>query len=103
MKILYATTNEYDEYNDGNNGTWFIATYVDVLAQHAHNLHFNEMLNIIDRTMERLCNDRLRDENADYIQEISWENLRFNKNLYFNPGYYESDNENGNDEGRGQE
>lgn len=88
IKICYATTKGYDAYRDGTRGTWYIATLVDVLARHAHNHHFDDMLKIVGRKMGDLCAVRSNEENEELVQTISSEEIGFNKNLYFNPGYY---------------
>lgn len=92
MKICYATTKGYEAYRDGQNGTWYIATFVDILARFAASIHFDDMLKFVGRKMDELCAERSSsyDENVPFYQVTSSEDIGFNKYLFFNPGYYES-------------
>lgn len=100
MKICYATAKGDDAYRDMTHGTWYIANFVEVMAGNAHEHHFDDLLKIIGRRLEVFCAKRSIEENGKYFQTISTEDIGFNKKLFFNPGYYESDmadneNENG--------
>lgn len=91
IKVCYATTKGSAAHRDAINGTWYIATFVDVLSRHAHDHHLCDMLKIIGRTMDKFCDAVCSyEENGEFIQTISLEESGFNKKLYFNPGYYES-------------
>ncbi|XP_065360667.1 caspase Dronc-like [Calliphora vicina] len=76
----YATTKGFLDHRDNENYSCYIQNFVDVVAAHAFNTHFEDMLKIIQDNVEKLSIKR------GHLQIASNENISFNKILYFNPG-----------------
>lgn len=81
MKICYSTVIGYNAFRDPIEGSWYIQILCKVLAEHAHDTHFEDLLKIIGGHMN---NKRTE---CDHLQTASNEDRGFNKILYFNPGY----------------
>lgn len=82
----YATTAGFVAHRDVEDGSWYIQSFVDIMAEHAHNTSFEEMLKIIQAGIAKLRTSRGELQTASYV------NIGFNKILYFNPGIYTSIN-----------
>ncbi|XP_023293897.2 caspase Dronc-like [Lucilia cuprina] len=78
----YATTAGFVAHRDVENGSWYIQSFVDIMAAHAYNTSFEEMLKIIQAGISKLRT------NNNELQTASYVNIGFNKILYFNPGIY---------------
>lgn len=76
----YATTAGFVAHRDVDDGSWYIQSFVDTMAAHAHNTSFEEMLKIIQADIAKLRT------NNNELQTASYVNIGFNKILYFNPG-----------------
>ncbi|XP_020816642.1 caspase Dronc [Drosophila serrata] len=80
--VCHANTPGYVTHRDPETGSWYIQTLCDMLAKHAHDTHFEDILkktNASVGTMRTLKGS---------MQTGAFENLGFNKKLYFNPGFY---------------
>lgn len=86
IKIVYATITGSESYRDATNGTWFVKMYVEVIARHGHDHHFDDMMKIVGRDLESYCHIRSIEQNVVFVQTISSEDIGFNKKLYLNPG-----------------
>lgn len=82
MKICYSTVSGYNAFRDPIDGSWYVQILCKVLAEHAHDTHLEDLLKIIGEMMNIKRTER------DHLQTVSNEDRGFNKNLYFNPGFY---------------
>lgn len=76
----YATTISMMDEHNNENYSRYIQCFVNVVAQHACNTHFENMLKIIHSHVATLG------KTFGYLQMPSYDNISFNKMLYFNPG-----------------
>ncbi|XP_037821484.1 caspase Dronc-like isoform X2 [Lucilia sericata] len=79
----YATTKGFMDQRDNENYTRYIENFVDVMAAHACDTHFENMLKKIQTNVAVLSVSR-----GQYLQMSSYDNISFNKVLYFNPGIH---------------
>ncbi|KAI8118774.1 Caspase Nc [Lucilia cuprina] len=77
----YATTKGFMDQRDDENYKRYIQNFVDVIAEHACDTHFENMLKKIQKNVAVLSVSR-----GQYLQMSSYDNISFNKVLYFNPG-----------------
>lgn len=88
MKICYSTVSGYNAFRDPVEGSWYVQILCKVLAEHAHDTHLEDILKIIGEHMNIKRTER------DHLQTVSNEDRGFNKNLYFNPGFYGKNEQN---------
>lgn len=82
MKICYSTLAGFTAFRDPVEGSWYVQILCKVFADHSHDTHFDDLIKIIGDLM-----NQKRNEN-NHFQTTSNEDRGFNKNLFFNPGYY---------------
>ncbi|XP_034656424.1 caspase Dronc [Drosophila subobscura] len=82
MLVCYASTPGYVTHRDAESGSWYIQKFCDMMADHAHNTPVED---ILKKTNERVGTMRT---SKGSMQTGSFDNLGFNKKLYFNPGFY---------------
>lgn len=76
--ICYGTVPGFRTHRDTSFGSWYISELCKVFAEHACDLHIEEMLKMISaKTMEK--------RDAGRLQVASWECRGFDRLLYFNP------------------
>ncbi|XP_001353710.1 caspase Dronc [Drosophila pseudoobscura] len=80
--VCYASTPGYVTHRDAESGSWYIQTFCDMMADHAHNTPVED---ILKKTNELVGHMRT---SKGSMQTGSFDNLGFNKKLYFNPGFY---------------
>ncbi|XP_017040489.1 caspase Dronc [Drosophila ficusphila] len=80
--ICYANTPGYVTHRDSETGSWYIQKFCDVMAEHAHNTNVED---ILKKTHASVGNMRTK---KGSMQTGAFDNLGFNKKLYFNPGFY---------------
>lgn len=83
MKICYSTVSGYNAFRDPVEGSWYVQIMCQVFAEHAHDTHLEDLLKIVGELMN------LKRTEGDHLQTVSNEDRGFNKNLYFNPGFFE--------------
>ncbi|XP_068148589.1 caspase Dronc [Drosophila tropicalis] len=82
MLVSYASTAGNQSHRDPDNGSWYIQKFCDTMANHAHNTHVEDILKI---THTAVGNMRTQ---GGFLQTGTYDNIGFNKKLYFNPGFY---------------
>lgn len=87
MKICYSTVSGYNAFRDPVEGSWYIQILCKVFAEHAHDTHLEDLLKIVGEQMN------VKRTELDHLQTVSNEDRGFNKNLYFNPGFYGCENQ----------
>ncbi|XP_022217612.1 caspase Dronc [Drosophila obscura] len=80
--VCYASTPGYVTHRDPESGSWYIQKFCDMMADHAHN---TPMEDILKKTNDRVGTMRT---SKGSLQTGSFDNLGFNKKLFFNPGFY---------------
>ncbi|XP_043651038.1 caspase Dronc isoform X2 [Drosophila teissieri] len=80
--VCYANTPGYVSHRDLHTGSWYIEKFCEVMADHAHDTNLEDILKKIHASV----GDRRSKEGS--MQTGAFENLGFNKKLYFNPGFY---------------
>lgn len=82
IKICYASLPGYTAFRHPAEGSWYVQIMCEVLAKHAHDTDLEQMLKIIGNTLSTKRTERGK------MQTSSNEDRGFDKDLYFNPGYY---------------
>ncbi|XP_037721131.1 caspase Dronc [Drosophila subpulchrella] len=80
--VCYANTPGYVTHRDPETGSWYIQKFCDVMAEHAHNTNVED---ILKKTHASVGNMRTK---KGSMQTGAFDNLGFNKKLFFNPGFY---------------
>ncbi|KAH8379887.1 hypothetical protein KR009_007819 [Drosophila setifemur] len=80
--VCYANTPGYVTHRDPELGSWYIQKFCDMMADHAHNTPVED---ILKKTHATVGNMRTIQGS---LQTGAFDNLGFNKKLYFNPGFY---------------
>lgn len=78
----YATTAGFVAHRNVDDGSWYIQNFVDTIAEHAHDTPFEDMLKIVQSGIAKMRTER------NEVQTASYDNIGFNKILYFNPGVF---------------
>ncbi|RWR99802.1 caspase Nc-like protein, partial [Dinothrombium tinctorium] len=81
--ISNATVFGYRAYRNTDHGSWYIQALAFCLWHHAHDKHIEEILSCVQNKVREL---RTEDE---FVQCTTYYNQGFDKNFYFNPGYFE--------------
>lgn len=82
MKMCFSTLPGLTVSRDPVESSWYVQILCNVIAQHAHDTHFDDLLKIIGEQMNRKSNK------YNQLQTTNNEDRGFNKNLFFNPGIY---------------
>ncbi|XP_075992952.1 death regulator Nedd2-like caspase [Anticarsia gemmatalis] len=77
--IAHSTLPGLVSYRDGKLGSWYIQVLCEVFAAHAHHVHVDELLTLVDKRLH----EKYRKQTS------SVERWGFNKLLYLHPGLYE--------------
>ncbi|KAH8305269.1 hypothetical protein KR018_009461 [Drosophila ironensis] len=80
--VCYANTPGYVTHRDPESGSWYIQKFCNIMAELAHNTPVEDILKKTHATV-----GNMRTMNGS-MQTGAFDNLGFNKKLYFNPGYY---------------
>ncbi|EDV51278.2 uncharacterized protein Dere_GG15422 [Drosophila erecta] len=80
--VCYANTPGYVTHRDPDMGSWYIQKFCEVMAEHAHDTSLED---ILKKTHASVGNRRTK---KGSMQTGAFDNLGFNKKLYFNPGFY---------------
>lgn len=80
--VCYANTPGYVTHRDLDTGSWYIQKFCQVMADHAHD---TDLEDILKKTSEAVGNKRTK---KGSMQTGAYDNLGFNKKLYFNPGFF---------------
>ncbi|EDW93984.1 caspase Dronc [Drosophila yakuba] len=80
--VCYANTPGYVSHRDPDEGSWYIQKFCEVMADHAHDTNLED---ILKKTHASVGNRRTK---KGSMQTGAFDNLGFNKKLYFNPGFY---------------
>ncbi|XP_037936678.1 caspase Dronc [Teleopsis dalmanni] len=88
MMICYASLPGFTAHRDLDDGAWYIQTFCELMAKHAHDTDFDSILKLIHREA-----GEKRSHYGD-MQTGNYCNFGFNKQLYFNPGIWEESNNN---------
>uniref|UniRef100_U5EYG7 Putative ecdysone-inducible caspase n=1 Tax=Corethrella appendiculata TaxID=1370023 RepID=U5EYG7_9DIPT len=82
MLICYATVPGFQTHRDPLEGSWFIQSLCNIIEEHAHDTHIEDLMKMVCADVAEIRTDR----NA--LQTAATENRGFNQVLYFNPGLY---------------
>lgn len=80
--VCHANTPGYVTHRDRETGSWYIQTLCDMLAKHAHDTHLEDILKKTNASVGIMRTLK------GSMQTGAFENLGFNKKLFFNPGFY---------------
>ncbi|XP_017081131.1 caspase Dronc [Drosophila eugracilis] len=80
--VCYANTPGFVTHRDPETGSWYIQKFCDIMAEHAHNTNFEDILKKTNASVGIMRTKK------GSMQTGAYENLGFNKKLYFNPGFY---------------
>ncbi|EDW18036.1 caspase Dronc [Drosophila mojavensis] len=80
--VCYATMPGFQTHRDPDRGSWYIQMFCDTMAEHAHDTSLED---ILKKTQALVGNMRTR---HGHLQTGAFDNLGFNKKLYFNPGFF---------------
>lgn len=87
IKICYGSVKGFETFRDEKIGSWYIHTFCEIMATHAHCEHFADLQLLIGQQLELHCQKR-SNGNENFVQTISSEDLGFTQHLFFNPGYF---------------
>lgn len=87
MLVCYASVRGFQALRDPEAGSWYIQAFCQVLAEHAHEMHLEDMLKLIGEKLKTLRSPE------GYLQTPAYYNHGFFKLLFFNPGVYEDEKE----------
>jgi len=82
MLVCYASTAGYETHRNPITGSWYIEKFCEVMADHAHDTSLED---IVKKTQEIV--GRMRAPYG-YLQTGEYNNIGFNKKLFFNPGFF---------------
>ena len=85
LLTAYSTSPGFVNHRHHENGTYYVSSLVRVLMEHSCDYHLIKILQTVDREFS----ERVIEE--EYMQTPGFEPNGFNKKLYFNPGYFEDD------------
>lgn len=80
--VCYATMPGFQTHRDPDEGSWYIQQFCDTMAKHAHDTSLED---ILKKTQSLVGNMRT---GQSHLQTGAFDNLGFNKKLYFNPGFF---------------
>ncbi|EDW40953.1 caspase Dronc [Drosophila sechellia] len=78
----YANTPGYVTHRETDTGSWYIQKFCQVMADHAHDTDLEDILKMTHASV----GDKRSKKGS--MQTGAYDNLGFNKKLYFNPGFY---------------
>ncbi|XP_067613784.1 caspase Dronc [Eurosta solidaginis] len=81
LLICYATSPGLKSHRDLTTGSWYIQELCKVIAQHAHDTHFEDIIQIVQAQVGSYRTENRR------MQMGNSHNIGFNHKLFFNPGY----------------
>lgn len=84
MFICYATLPGYRSHRNPNNGSWYIQGLCRVFAEHAHDKTFDDLMKYLELEVST------KNIEHETMQTSSVESRGSCKVLYFNPGYFVS-------------
>lgn len=80
--VCYASTPGFETHRDPKEGSWYIQKLCDTIAEHAHNTSLEDMLKKTNSLVGKMRTKR------GHLQTGAFDNLGFNKKLFFNPGFF---------------
>ncbi|XP_076180521.1 death regulator Nedd2-like caspase isoform X2 [Ptiloglossa arizonensis] len=83
MFVAHATVLGHVAFRDIITGSWFLQILCEVFMNHAHNIHLQDLLNMVD---ERLSKQRTLKKEC---QTLTVTSIGFNRHCYLNPGLFE--------------
>lgn len=78
----HSTVDGFVSHRNTIEGTYYVSELVKVLAEYACDKHYTKILDMVNI---RLCNLKFGSDGV--MQTSTYENIAFNKKLYFNPGF----------------
>ncbi|XP_054735283.1 caspase Dronc-like [Anastrepha obliqua] len=79
--ICYATNPGSESHRDPDTGSWYIQELCKNIAQHAHDTHFEDIIQIVQAQVGSYRAETIK------MQMGNSHNIGFNYKLFFNPGY----------------
>ncbi|XP_076757715.1 death regulator Nedd2-like caspase [Xylocopa sonorina] len=83
MLVVHATLPGHVAFRDKVTGSWFIQILCEVFMKYAHEIHLQDLLNMVDKRLE--IQRTIREE----CQTLTVTSIGFNKHCYLNPGLFE--------------
>ncbi|CAD7003898.1 caspase Dronc [Ceratitis capitata] len=83
LLICFATNKGFKSFRDQKNGSWYVQELCKVIAEHAHDTDFQDIIKIVQRNVSKMFS-----ENGG-IQMGNSHDLGFNYKLFLNPGFSE--------------
>ncbi|XP_066603203.1 caspase-3-like [Prorops nasuta] len=83
MIVAHSTLPGHVSFRDTEVGSWFIQILCEVLMNHAHKEHLQDLLNMVDQRLEKMSTI---DEECQTLVVTSY---GFSKHCYLNPGLFE--------------